>query len=150
MKSLEFLRANGIEFKEIHLKEAPKTAHDVERLHGTPLHQILKSLLFIGDKEPVLAVVPGDKKVNINKLKNASEQNNLRMAKPNEVENVTGYQIGGVCPFAVKDDVLKVIDKAVFNIENISIGSGKAEIGIELSSKDLRVIWDGLIGDISE
>ncbi|MBI2579859.1 MAG: YbaK/EbsC family protein [Candidatus Aenigmarchaeota archaeon] len=150
MKSIEFLKNNGIGFKVIHLKEVPKSAQDVERLFGCSLHQVLKTLVFVGEKEPLVVVLPGDEKAGIEKLRQISGQKSLRMAKPDEVERITGYSVGGVCPFAIENHLKKIIDKSVFDIDTVNIGSGKAEIGIELKSADLRRIWDGAIDDISE
>jgi len=150
MKSIEYLKSKNIEFKIIELKEIPRSAQDVERLYGCPLHQVLKTLVLIGDREPVLVVVPGDKRVNIEKLKKVAKQNSFRMAKPDEVQNITGYSIGGVTPFGAKSNIQKVIDQSIFQEKTINIGSGKAEIGIEMSSESLRKVWDGFIADVVE
>ena len=147
MKSTDYLKSKKIEFKLIHLPEVPKNANDVERLYGCPLKQVLKTLLFIGEKEPVLVVVHGDKRVDLVKLKKITGQN-LRIAKPDEVTTVTGYSIGGVTPFGIEKDIKKIIDKSVFDEPTINIGSGKAEIEIEIKSVDLKAVWDGEIGDI--
>ena len=72
------------------------------------------------------------------------------MAKPDEVEEITGYKIRGVCPFITKRDTLKLIDESVFKMKTINIGSGKAETGIELNSSELRNVWNGSIADITE
>ncbi|OGK18620.1 hypothetical protein A3G67_02130 [Candidatus Roizmanbacteria bacterium RIFCSPLOWO2_12_FULL_40_12] len=151
MKSFDYLKDKGIQFEAVYLKEVPRTAQDVERLFGCPLEQVLKTLLFIGEKNPILTVLSGDKKVSLKKLENLTGQKVLRMAKPNEVKELTGYPVGGVCPFAIDNDTIqKVIDEKVFTLENVNIGSGKAEIGIELASEDLKRIWDGKILNISE
>ncbi len=150
MKSIDFLEANEISFNMIHLKEIPKTAQDVERFYGCSLHQVLKSLVFLGESKKIIAVVPGDKRVDVNKLKKVSGQMTLRIAKPDEVEELTGYSIGGVSPFGIENDIIKIIDKSIFDIETVNIGSGKAEIGIEMASQDLRKVWDGIIADVIE
>jgi len=49
MKSIDYLKSKRINFKEIRLKEIPRSALDIERLYGCPLDQVLKTLLFIGD-----------------------------------------------------------------------------------------------------
>lgn len=148
MNVLDYLEKQNIEFKKIHLDEIPRTAQDVERIFGCPLNQVLKTLLFIG-KKPVIVVLPGDRKVNLQKLKEVSKDESLRLAKPDEVKEITGYSIGGVTPFCIEKDVIKILDKSVLEIENVNIGSGKAEIGIELTSSELRKVWDGIVEDIS-
>jgi Cys-tRNA(Pro) deacylase len=149
MKSFEFLEEKGIEFRKIELSEPPKSAQDVERLFGCPLHQVLKTLLFIGKEEPVLDVVQGDKKVDLQKLETITKMHEFRMASPAEIKEITGYVMGGVCPFCVKKEIKKIIDKTVFDIETVNIGAGTPILGIELKSEDLKKIWDGIIADIS-
>jgi len=150
MKSIDYLKSKNIKFKIIHLNEIPRTAQDVERIYGCPLNQVLKTLIFIGKTKPVIAVLPGDKRVDMDKLKEVTKGNNLRMAKSNEVEEITGYTIGGISPFGIEKNIKKIIDKSVFKIKTVNIGSGKAEIGIELNSEELKKAWDGIIEDIIE
>ncbi len=148
MKSLDFLKSKKIPFKTIELAEEPKTAQDVERLYGCPLKQVLKTLVFIGEAWPVLAVIPGDKRVDVEKLKEASGQKYLRMASAQEVQAATGYSIGGVTPLGAEGKAIKVLDPQALAGEKVNLGSGKAEIGIELKSADLKKSWDGKIADI--
>ncbi len=148
MKSTDFLKSKEIEFKTIKLKEVPRTAQDVERIYGCPLHQVLKTLVFVGEVEPIIVVLPGDKRVNLEKLEKITNQG-LKMANPDEVKEITSYSIGGVCPFAIEAPIKKVIDKSVFDITRVNIGSGKAEIGIELESLELKKACDWTVEDIS-
>ena len=150
MKSTDYLKSKRIQFKTIHLDETTRSAQDVERLYGCPLNQVLKTLVFVGETEAVLVVLPGDKRADIEKLKEITKQSNLRMAKPDEVEEITGYKIGGVCPFIIKRDIIKIIDERVFKRDIVNIGSGKAEIGIELNSRELRNVRNGIIAEITE
>jgi Cys-tRNA(Pro)/Cys-tRNA(Cys) deacylase len=150
MKSIDYLKNKKIKFKIIHLDEVPKSAQDVERLYGCPLHQVLKTLVCVGETKSVIVVLPGDRRVDVDKLKKIIGQSNLRMARPDEVEEITDYTIGGVSPFVIEKDIKKIIDESVFEIKTVNIGSGKAEIGIKLNSEELRKIWDGVIADIVE
>ena len=147
MKSVEYLKSKNVNFKILHLKGIPKTAKDVEQIYNCKLHQVLKTIIFIGDSEPVMAVLPGDKKVSTDKLKEITKQN-LRMAKPEEVREITGYNIGGVSPFGVA--ITKIIDESSFNSSPLNTGSGTPEIGLEFSPEELKKAWDGIIADIIE
>ena len=71
------------------------------------------------------------------------------MATPNEVQATTGYRVGGVSPFGAPDGLTKVIDESVFSEPRVNIGSGTPEIGIELSSSDLRRAWSGTVAKIT-
>ena len=149
MKSTDYLKSKNIEFKLIHLTEIPKSAQDVERLYGCPLNHVLKTLLFISNEEPILVVVPGDKRVDKNKLSNLVD-GKLRIANPDEVKSITGYNVGGVSPFGIKSNLKMIIDKTAFDPKTVNIGSGDAIIGIELKSADLKSIWSEKIEDLVE
>ena len=148
LPSLQYLQEKGIQFREIHLSEVPKTAQDVERIFGCPLRQVLKSLLFIG-RAPVLAVLSGDRKVNKEKLAASVGEATLRMASPEEVLRHTGYPIGGVSPFGLPEGLRAVLDAVTLEQEKVNTGSGIAEIGIEISKEELKKVWTGIIADIS-
>jgi len=150
MKSLDYLNEKNISYKEIYLDEIPKSAKDVERLFGCPLYQVLKTVVLIGDK-PIIAVIQGDKRVSFQKIKEYYNFDSIKMANPNEIKELTGYSIGGVTPFGIDNfDYISILDEHVLNENKINIGSGKAEIGIELKSTDLKKIWKGEIFDIIE
>jgi len=150
MKIFEFLEEKGIKFRKIELPEPPKSAQDVERLFGCSLHQVLKTLLFIGQEEPVLVVIQGDKKVDLKKLEKATNVHNFRMARPDETKEITGYVVGGVCPFYLKNKIKKVLDKGIFDTDIINVGAGTQVLGVELKSQDLKKIWNGILADISQ
>jgi len=150
MDSIKYLKSKAIKFRTIHLDGTPRTAKDVERIYGCPLNRILKTLVFTGEKESMMVIAPGDKRVDVNKLKKITKQDNIRIAKPNEVEEITGHKIGDVTPFGIERNIKKIIDESVFKNQIVNIGSGKAEIGIELNSEELKKALDMFIADIIE
>jgi len=62
----------------------------------------------------------------------------MRMATEEEVLEVTGYRIGTVSPFGVRNPVQVLIDASVLQEEEVSIGSGVRSMAIILKSADLR------------
>ncbi len=60
------------------------------------------------------------------------------MATEDEVLEVTGYRIGTVSPFGVKNQVRVLLDASVLREEEISIGSGVRNVAIIIKSEDVR------------
>jgi prolyl-tRNA editing enzyme YbaK/EbsC (Cys-tRNA(Pro) deacylase) len=60
------------------------------------------------------------------------------MAAEEEVLEVTGYRIGTVSPFGLKNEVKVLIDASILKEEEISIGSGVRNMAIIMKSADLR------------
>jgi prolyl-tRNA editing enzyme YbaK/EbsC (Cys-tRNA(Pro) deacylase) len=60
------------------------------------------------------------------------------MATEEEVLEVTGYRVGTVSPFGLKNPVKVLIDESVLQEEEVSTGSGVRQMAIILKSADLR------------
>jgi len=84
--------------------EGTKTAQDAATAIGCPVSAIVKSLLFVvidhdGNEEPVLALVPGDLRLDTAALAAAADATGSRRASLAEVREATGYAAGGTPPF---------------------------------------------------
>ena len=101
--------------------------------------QIVRSILFqIRPEEFVMVLVAGREQVDWKKLRQLVGRSRVRMATEEEVLEVTGYRIGTVSPFGLKNQVRVLIDESVLREEEISTGSGVRNMAILLKSADLR------------
>ena len=101
--------------------------------------QIVRSLLFqIRPEEFVMVLVAGREQVDWKKLRQLVGRSRIRMATEDEVLEVTGYRVGTVSPFGLKNRVKVLIDASVLEEEEISTGSGVRNMAIILKSADLR------------
>jgi prolyl-tRNA editing enzyme YbaK/EbsC (Cys-tRNA(Pro) deacylase) len=149
MNSLEYLKSKQIQFREIVLSEIPKSSEDVVRIYGCPLEQVLKTLVFVGS-EVIIIVLQGNKKVNIEKLRLIVNDRKIRMATPEEIKKLFNKNIGSLDPFINSEGCIKILDKGIFNMDMVNMGAGVPGIGIEMTIKELKKAWDGLIEDISQ
>jgi Cys-tRNA(Pro)/Cys-tRNA(Cys) deacylase len=101
--------------------------------------QIVRSILFqIRPDEFIMVLVAGREQVDWKKLRQLVGRSRLRMATEEEVLEVTGYRVGTVSPFGLKNQVKILIDASVLKEEEISTGSGVRNMAIILKSTDLR------------
>jgi len=101
--------------------------------------QIVRSILFqIRPEEFLMVLVAGREQIDWRKLRQLVGRSRVRMATEEEVLEVTGYRVGTVSPFGLKNQVRVLIDMSVLNEEEISIGSGVRNMAIILKSADLR------------
>ena len=89
---------------ELHFfPEGTKTAGDAAAAIGCPVSAIVKSLVFVvfdkQSEEPVVALVPGDLRLDTAKLAGAAGMEDARRASLDEVRAATGYAAGGTPPF---------------------------------------------------
>src|SRR5215212_139105 len=101
--------------------------------------QIVRSILFqIRPEEFWMVLMAGRDQVDWKKLRQFVKRSRVRMATEDEVLEVTGYKIGTVSPFGLKNPVTVLIDASVLKEEEISIGSGVRNMAIVMKSSDLQ------------
>jgi len=101
--------------------------------------QIVRSILFqVRPGEFVMVLMAGRDQVDWRKLRQLVKRSRVRMATEDEVLEVTGYRIGTVSPFGVKNQVRVLLDASVLREEEVSLGSGIRNVAIIMKSKDVR------------
>lgn len=105
-------------------------------LHCEP-QRIAKTLSFMVDGQAMLVVAAGDAKIDNSKYK-AQFGTKARMLSPEEVEELVGHAVGGVCPFAVKEGVNVYLDISLKRFETIFPACGSSNSAIELTIPELE------------
>lgn len=85
-----------------------------------------------------MALMAGPSQVDWKKLRQLVKRSRIRMATEDEVLEVTGYRIGTVSPFGLKNQVRVLLDASVLKEEEISIGSGIRNVAIIMKSSDVQ------------
>ncbi len=67
----------------------------------------------------------------------------VRMATPEEVLEVTGFNIGGVCPFALRQEVPIYLDESLKRYDIVYAAAGTAYTALPISYEDLKQITNG-------
>lgn len=115
-------------FEKTEIVDTPNT-HSIEELCeylNIPATIILKTLVYIVDKKPVLALIRGDKQVEETKLLNAVEGMEIRIATAGEIEELmqnNGFNAiaGFIGPKGFKD-VTIIADNTVKELKNFVVG----------------------------
>ena len=106
--------------------------------------QIVRSILFqIRPQEFVMVLAAGRDQVDWKKLRHLVGRSRVRMATEEEVLEITGFRVGTVSPFGLKNQVRVLIDESVLREEEVSTGSGVRNMAIILNSKDLQQALGG-------
>jgi prolyl-tRNA editing enzyme YbaK/EbsC (Cys-tRNA(Pro) deacylase) len=118
------LRAAAIDATLEELGEGTPTAEAAARAIGCRLDQIVKSIVFICDGRPVLALVPGDRRADEALVAEQAGASEIRVASPAEVLEATGYEVGAVAPFPLRaiDEVL--VEQTILQHGRVWIGAG--------------------------
>jgi Cys-tRNA(Pro)/Cys-tRNA(Cys) deacylase len=114
--------------------------------------QIVRSILFqVRPEEFVLVLMAGPEQIDWRKLRQLVKRSRVRMATEEEVLEVTGYKVGTVSPFGLKNQIRVMIDASVLKEEEISIGSGVRNMAIIMKSADIpRALGDVEVVSLAE
>src|SRR5947209_18724936 len=82
---------------------------------GCELGQIVKSMLFMADGRPLLLLIAGDRKADTSRLAPllGVPRKRIKLATPEEVRELTGYDIGGVPPLGHPQPLETLIDRSL-------------------------------------
>jgi prolyl-tRNA editing enzyme YbaK/EbsC (Cys-tRNA(Pro) deacylase) len=119
-----YLRDAGAEVRVEEFPEGTPTAQAAARAVGCELSQIVKSLVFLCDGRPVVAMLPGDRRADAGKIASAAGSSSARIAGVEEVQDATGFDPGAVAPFPLPRIDRVFIDRTLLSHPLVWIGAG--------------------------
>jgi len=99
--------------------------------------RIAKTLSFKLDGRCILIVAAGDAKIDNPKYKQKFGAK-AKMLTPEENIEMVGHAVGGICPFAVKENVEVYLDESLKRFETVFPACGSSNSVIELTIKELE------------
>ena len=127
----------GVEDKVVVLQESSATVAEAAKAIGCIEAEIAKTLSFNVDNEAILIVLACDTKIENNKYRECFNTK-AKMLEHDEVEPLIGHPIGGVCPFAVKDNVKIYLDESLKRFEYVYPACGTSHSAIKLTIPELE------------
>jgi prolyl-tRNA editing enzyme YbaK/EbsC (Cys-tRNA(Pro) deacylase) len=132
-----FLRETGAEARIEEFDEETPTAADAAAAVGCQLDQIVKSLVFLCDGRPAVALVPGDRRADAAKVAAASGAGRARVASAEEVVEATGFSPGAVAPFPLPRIDTVLLDRSLLSKHVVWVGGGSVRHLVGLSPAEL-------------
>jgi prolyl-tRNA editing enzyme YbaK/EbsC (Cys-tRNA(Pro) deacylase) len=117
------LRDAGLEAEIHELSASSRTAEEAAAAIGTTVPKIVKSLLFLADDEPLLALVSGSNRLDIERLGSALGRKIAR-ADAATVRSATGFAIGGVPPLGHTSPLEVVVDRDLLQYDIVWAAAG--------------------------
>lgn len=99
--------------------------------------RIAKTLSFIVNSSPVLIVTAGDTKIDNLKYKEQFKSK-AKMIKLDEVLEAIGHEVGGVCPFGVRENVDIYLDNSLKRFKTVFPACGSSNSAIELTIEEIE------------
>ena len=136
-KGREYFRQFGMEDRVREFEVSSATVELAAQALGVEGARIAKTLSFMVGEQPVLILMAGDVKVDNPKYK-AVFHTKAKMMTPEQLEEYVGHQIGGVCPFGIKDGVDVYLDESLKRFNTVFPACGSSNSAIELTIPQLE------------
>ena len=122
--------------------EGTRTAQDAAAAIGCEVGQIVKSLVFLRDGEPVLVLCSGANTVDARRL-------GLEKADADVVRRATGFAIGGVPPYGFPAPLETLVDEDLLGYDEIWAAAGTPRSVFPLTPAQLVERTGGAVAGVS-
>jgi prolyl-tRNA editing enzyme YbaK/EbsC (Cys-tRNA(Pro) deacylase) len=143
------LEAAGLPIEVVRLSDSARTAQLAAEAIGAQLGSIVKSLVFVADGEPVLALVAGDRRADPAKLKALLQARRVMIADAEQVKRETGFSIGGVPPVGHLRPLATWVDRSLARFETVYAAAGHPHAVFPISFEALVQLTNGHVADIT-
>jgi Cys-tRNA(Pro) deacylase len=137
MRVAEAISRGGADARVEEFSEGTPTASAAAKAVGSSRAEIVKTLLFICDGRPTLALVPGDRRADETKVAAAVGARGARVARPDEVVAATGFEPGGVAPFPAPGVSQVLIAAELLVHDRVWVGAGSERHMAGIAPADL-------------
>lgn len=145
-----FARETGAEVRIEEFAEETRTAVDAANAVGCSLAQIVKSLVLDCDGRAVVALVPGDRRGDPRKIAAGVGAARAKVAGPERVLAVTGFEAGAVAPFPLPEVERVLIDPVLLRYDRLWVGAGSHRHLASLPPAELVRLSRAEVADVSE
>lgn len=135
-KAYDYLAEKNMEDRVLQFDVSSATVELAAKAVGTEPEKIAKSLTFIVDDAPVMIIAAGNVKVNNSKYKKVFHMK-AKMLSGEQVKELIGHEIGGVCPFGINDGVKVYLDDSLKQFEIIYPACGDGNSAVKLTPDEL-------------
>lgn len=141
------LREAGIPVEVREFPDSTRTAAEAAAAIGTHTGQIVKSLVFLADHRPVLALMSGVNRLDTEALSRLTGTP-IHRADAEAVRGATGYAIGGVPPAGFPEPLQTYIDRDLLAYDQIWAAAGTPHHVFALSPSQLLALTGGTVADL--
>ena len=142
--------AKGLQPQVHRFPEGTKTAEDAARAVGCDVGQIVKSLIFMADDYPILALTSGANRVDTGLLAATCGAAEVRRATPEEARAATGFAVGGTPPIGHPEPVRTFMDEDLLQFEVVWAAAGTPDSVFPLTPNELLRASGAIATDLAE
>ncbi len=135
----EFFSNNNLDYHIYELAESTATVELAAMAHNVEPAMIAKSMALALKDRYIIIVTAGDARLDNKKFKDVFNQK-IQFVKMDDVLEITGHPVGGVCPFGLKRDFEIFLDDSLKRFDYVYPAAGSANTSIKIKPDDLQEI----------
>jgi prolyl-tRNA editing enzyme YbaK/EbsC (Cys-tRNA(Pro) deacylase) len=147
---LERAARRGLDVAPREFPEGTRTAADAAAAIGCGVAQIVKSLVFVADGEPVLVLTSGANRVDPGRVASHLGCAEVRKATADEVRSATGYAIGGTPPLGHDTELPLLFDEDLTRYDEVWAAAGTARHVFGVAPRTLLEVVDASVVAVAE
>lgn len=135
----EYMRAHGISGEILHLDVTTPTVEAAARAVNAAPQQIIKSILFIVDEQPILAIACGTASIGRRAIADlfGVGKKRVKLANPEAVLEISGYEVGAMPPFGHRQPLTTLVDERVLASPELYAGGGADNALVRLNPQEI-------------
>jgi prolyl-tRNA editing enzyme YbaK/EbsC (Cys-tRNA(Pro) deacylase) len=141
------MRSAGLPPDVRRFPQETRTAADAARALGCEIGQIVKSLVFMADGKPFLALTSGSNRADPGRLAEILGAGEVRKATPEEARAATGFAIGGTPPFGHPGQLRVLMDRDLTSYDMLWAAAGAPDAVFPIGPDTLLASTRGEIAD---
>jgi prolyl-tRNA editing enzyme YbaK/EbsC (Cys-tRNA(Pro) deacylase) len=145
-----FLQARNIAAEIVRLDVPTPTVESAALAVGTEVDQIIKSILFIADEHPVLAIACGLSSIQRRAIADllGIGKKRVKLATVEMVLEISGYEVGAMPPFGHRQPLNTLVDRRVLNYSDAYAGGGAENVLLHLNPQDILRVTGAQVLDL--
>jgi prolyl-tRNA editing enzyme YbaK/EbsC (Cys-tRNA(Pro) deacylase) len=149
-EALDALGLGGLHSRVRRFPDATRTAAEAAEAIGCGLSEICKSLVFAADGVPVLVLMDGASRVDVERVRAELGAGRVTRAGADTVRETTGYAIGGVPPFGHRTRTRVLADRSLLAHDVVWAAAGTPHAVFPMAPRDLITHAGATLVDVRE
>ena len=143
-----YFKENKLDYKVTEVKDSTATVELAAKALKVKPALIAKTLSFkLKENRNILLVTRGDARIDNRKYKDFFKVK-AKMLRPEEVLEITGHSVGGVCPFGLKNFLEIYLDESLKDFEYVFPAAGSGNSFIKITPAELQKITKSIWVDV--
>lgn len=141
-KVRKYFQDNSLDLKVIEFEDSTATVELAAQVLGVEPDRIAKTMAIRMKSGNIIVVTKGGARLDNRKFKDCFKEKGT-MISHDEVEEITGHPVGGVCPFVLKEGLKVYLDVSLKEFDIVYPAGGSPSSAVRITPEYLQQVTDG-------